>query len=156
MIDNQVQINQYYKNISSFEYLNPIYYLILNNKIKHIESVMDRKLYYPNQRDLFNYSALHFGVVCNAQPQTIEKLLELGCDPLQKTDGGYTARDIAMATNSNPQIIKLLEKYEELQTAKTPSELSDLSNIDNQPRDPDLLRGASILMELKSKAPCQR
>jgi ankyrin repeat protein len=144
------------KNNSSFEDSYPLHYSIIHNLPNHIEFFLKEKIFNPNHRELFNYSALHFGVVCNANSQTLQKLLEYGCDPLQKTDGGYTARDIAMAINSNPEIIKLLEKYEKFQTSKTLIALSNSSNTDNQPRDPDMLRGASILRELKSNLSRQK
>lgn len=147
---------EYLKSNSTFMDSNPLYYSIINNWPDHVEFFLKAKICNPNQKDLFNYSALHFGIVCNAQTQTIQKLLELGCDPLQKTDAGFTAREMAITINSNQEIIKLLERYEKFQTAKTLYEFSNLLNMNNQPRDPDLLRGVSMLMELKSNTPCQR
>jgi ankyrin repeat protein len=156
MIPIKLQNIEYLKSNSTLKDSNPLYYSIINNWPDLVELFLKAKIYDSNQKDLFNYSALHFGIVCNAQPQTMQKLLELGCDPLQKTDAGFTAREIAITTNSNPEIIKLLEIYEKFQTAITLDDLSNLSKMNNQPRDPDLLRGASILMELKSNTPCQR
>lgn len=152
----QLQNIEYLKSNSTFKDSNPLYYSIINNWPDLVEFFLKAKIYDSNQKDLFNYSALHFGIVCNAQPQTIQKLLELGCDPLQKTDAGFTAREMAITINSNPEIIKLLERYEEFQTAKTLIELSNLSNSDNQPRDLDLLRGVSILREIKTNLTCQK
>ncbi len=144
------------KNNPNFKDFYPLHYSIIHNLPNHIEFFLKEKIYNPNHRELFNYSALHFGVVCNANPQTLQKLLNYGCDPLQKTDAGFTAREMAITINSDPEIIKLLEKYEKFQTAKTLIELSNLSNSDNQPRDPDMLRSASILRELKSNLSCQK
>ena len=156
MTPTELQNIEHFKSNPTFKDSNPCYYCIINNWPDLVDFFFKKKVHNLNQRDLFNYSALHFGIICNAQPQTIEKLLELGFDPLQKTNSGFTARDIAIAKQSDSNIIELLEKYEKFQTAKTLFELSNSSKANNQPQDPNLVRSASILRELKSNSTCQK
>lgn len=152
MNPDQLHNIEYLKHNTTFKDANPLYYSIANNWPDVIEIYFRTKFQNPNQSELLNYSALHFGIVCNAELATIKKLLDLGYDPLQKSDAGFTPRDIAEAKNSNPQIIKLLEEYEKKsETAKTLLELSRSTTPEIQKPSQDLssIDGAIILASLR-------